>query len=375
MTQHGRMSGTLTAGGRTHDVTPDAGGACATIRGASGRSAASRPARRPPERRLGGFYWQWSPVQFDDVCLMYTCSEDGDGSRWHSAPSSVPVRRRPRARAADRRRPRPHAQAWHPPLRARLLHARPDGKPATIRWNRSPRSTCPAGATPISAAGATASTTAPLAVEGESWDLPTRRDPEARRAHADDLRLPRRRARRPRRRARRLRVPLARRLPAVRLQVLRRRRAGVVMAGLGQREGPSRDGPPLRRCDCEVNSTRCAWPVPAGHVPKSIELMTPSPFESIGLKSGESVPNREARAPRIDGVDSWIREGMWGRTDLIAKRANGTSGCPRWSGWARCRRTWWRCKVALAMRAALGGDRRMSPVQLIRQHDPIFDLT
>jgi hypothetical protein len=85
MTQHGRMSGTLTVGGRTHTVTPDAWWGVRDHSWGIRPIGGEPPGAPAPDGGLGGFYWQWSPVQFDDVCLMYTCSEDGDGSRWHSA--------------------------------------------------------------------------------------------------------------------------------------------------------------------------------------------------------------------------------------------------------------------------------------------------
>ncbi len=86
MTQHGRMSGTLSVGGKTYDINPD------TWWGVRDHSRGIRPVGggEPPSAPtsndgLGGFYWQWSPVQFDDACFMYTVTEDGDGSRWHAA--------------------------------------------------------------------------------------------------------------------------------------------------------------------------------------------------------------------------------------------------------------------------------------------------
>lgn len=86
MTQHGRMSGTLTVSGKTYTISPDT---CWGVRDHSWgiRPIGGEPPGAPPPGGggLGGFYWQWSPVQFRDICLMYTCSEDGDGSRWHAA--------------------------------------------------------------------------------------------------------------------------------------------------------------------------------------------------------------------------------------------------------------------------------------------------
>jgi hypothetical protein len=84
MTQHGRMSGTLTVGGTTHTISPDAWWGVRDHSWGIRPIGGEPPGAPPPDSALGGFYWQWSPVQFDDVCLMYTCSEDGDGSRWHS---------------------------------------------------------------------------------------------------------------------------------------------------------------------------------------------------------------------------------------------------------------------------------------------------
>ena len=86
MTQHGRMSGTFSAGGRVFDVDPsrwwgvrDHSWGIRPIGGGEPPSAPGSPAG------LAAFYWQWSPVQFDNACLMYTRSEDADGTPWHEA--------------------------------------------------------------------------------------------------------------------------------------------------------------------------------------------------------------------------------------------------------------------------------------------------
>lgn len=85
MTQHGRWSGTFTANGETFAVDP------ASWWGARDHSWGIRPlggepqGAPAPDQKLPGFYWQWSPVQFEDRCLMYTVSEEADGARWHSA--------------------------------------------------------------------------------------------------------------------------------------------------------------------------------------------------------------------------------------------------------------------------------------------------
>ena len=87
LTQNGRWSGTLTAAGRTYDVTPDAwwGGRDHSwgIRPVGGGEPQSAPP--PGGGGPGGFFWVWTPVQFDKAAIMYTCSEEPDGTRWHGA--------------------------------------------------------------------------------------------------------------------------------------------------------------------------------------------------------------------------------------------------------------------------------------------------
>jgi hypothetical protein len=86
MTQHGRMSGSFAAGGRTWQVEPSQWWGVRDhswgIRSIGGGEQPSAPAidAAPP-----AFYWQWSPVQFENACLMYTRSEGGDGRPWHEA--------------------------------------------------------------------------------------------------------------------------------------------------------------------------------------------------------------------------------------------------------------------------------------------------
>lgn len=85
LTQPGRWSGTLNVGGEAHDVSPDGWW------GARDHSWGIRPIgdREPPgapDRNASrGFYWNWSPMQFEDRALMYTVSENDDASRWHEA--------------------------------------------------------------------------------------------------------------------------------------------------------------------------------------------------------------------------------------------------------------------------------------------------
>jgi hypothetical protein len=86
LTQNGRWTGSLTAAGTTYDVSPDSWWGARDhswgIRPVGGGEPPSAPA---PGAGPGGFFWVWTPVQFDDAAIMYTCSEEPDGARWHSA--------------------------------------------------------------------------------------------------------------------------------------------------------------------------------------------------------------------------------------------------------------------------------------------------
>jgi hypothetical protein len=84
-TQPGRWSGTLTVAGERHEVTPD------LWWGARDHSWGLRPigdrepGGAPPRDGTRGFFWNWAPLQFNNFSIMYTVSEDADGSRWHEA--------------------------------------------------------------------------------------------------------------------------------------------------------------------------------------------------------------------------------------------------------------------------------------------------
>ncbi|MEX0785967.1 MAG: hypothetical protein WD939_04965 [Dehalococcoidia bacterium] len=85
LTQVGRWSGTLTAGGEEHQVDHESWRGARDhswgIRGVGDREPRSAPVRGGPM----GFFWNWAPIQFDDYALMYTVSEEADGRRWHEA--------------------------------------------------------------------------------------------------------------------------------------------------------------------------------------------------------------------------------------------------------------------------------------------------
>jgi hypothetical protein len=85
LSQTGRWSGELLVGGEKHRVDHE------SWRGARDHSWGIRPVGDPvpggAPARDGprGFFWSWAPMQFDDFSVMYTVSENHDGSRWHNA--------------------------------------------------------------------------------------------------------------------------------------------------------------------------------------------------------------------------------------------------------------------------------------------------
>jgi|CXWL01.1.fsa_nt_gi hypothetical protein len=174
MTQHGRMSGTLTVAGETHTITPDTWWGVRDhswgIRPVGGGEPPSAPT---PDAGLAGFYWQWSPVQFDDVCFMYTNSEDGDGSRWHGASELLypyDANREPESLAVVS-----HDLKLRPGTRVfdsgSYEVARPDG--ALVRIRMEPKQTLYMSGGGYSYLGGWrhGQYHGPLVVETESWDL------------------------------------------------------------------------------------------------------------------------------------------------------------------------------------------------------------
>jgi hypothetical protein len=175
MTQNGRWSGSLTAGGTTYDVTPD------NWWGAKDHSWGIRPLGGEPPGPpppggggLAGFFWTWSPMQFADACLMFTCSEDGDGSRWHTAAELLYPERAGKA-------PEPLAVVGHELKlksgtrlfdRGAMLVARRDGSP--VRITMEPKSTIYMAGAGYAYLGGWrhAQYHGPaVTVEGETWDI------------------------------------------------------------------------------------------------------------------------------------------------------------------------------------------------------------
>jgi hypothetical protein len=172
MTQNGRWAGSLTVGGRTYDVDP------ATWWGAKDHSWGIRPLGGDPpaapvrDSGPAGFFWTWTPMQFDKASMMYTCSEDGDGSRWHTA-SELLYRDAGKA-------PEPLTVVGHE-LKLRsgtrlfdsgtLRMARRDGAPVTVTMK--PKSTLYMAGAGYAYLGGWrhAQYHGPLVIEGETWDL------------------------------------------------------------------------------------------------------------------------------------------------------------------------------------------------------------
>jgi hypothetical protein len=173
MTQHGRMSGTLTVAGKMYDLDPAKWWG---VRDHSWgiRPIGGEPPSAPPESGgLGGFYWQWSPVQFEDACFMYTVSEDGDGSRWHAA--SELLYPQSTGRPAQPLKVLDHDLKLKPGTR--LFHsgsfrvAGPDGKPATITMTPKQTLYMSGGGYAYLGGWRHGQYHGPLALETETWDL------------------------------------------------------------------------------------------------------------------------------------------------------------------------------------------------------------
>lgn len=92
LTQFGVWEGWIVVDGERIEVTPD------TFVGSRDRSwgvrnvgerDAGAPATASPQ-----FFWLWSPILFDDVCVHFDVQEDGEGVRWHQNGAVAPRRHR-----------------------------------------------------------------------------------------------------------------------------------------------------------------------------------------------------------------------------------------------------------------------------------------
>ncbi|MDP9238894.1 MAG: hypothetical protein M3P30_16115 [Chloroflexota bacterium] len=175
LTQTGRWSGTMTAGGRQFVVEPQSWwGARDHSWGIRPVGGGEQPSAPPPDSSgPGGFFWLWTPVQFEGASMMFTCSEDPDGARWHAAaellhPYGKKLAPEPLTVVSHDIKMAPGTRTFE---RGSFTVARRDGSLAKVEM--TPKST-------LYMAGAGYAYTggwrhgqyhAPLAVEGETWDL------------------------------------------------------------------------------------------------------------------------------------------------------------------------------------------------------------
>jgi hypothetical protein len=84
MTQHGSWSGKLGVDGRSFDLSQDTWWGSRDhswgLRNVGGRDPRGAPPTGAPQ-----FFWNWAPLNFEDLCTLYTVSENADGSRWHQS--------------------------------------------------------------------------------------------------------------------------------------------------------------------------------------------------------------------------------------------------------------------------------------------------
>jgi hypothetical protein len=73
MTQHGSWSGKLSCNGTNYDLSQDTWWGSRDhswgIRGVGGRDTRGAPSTEMPQ-----FFWNWAPLNFEDMCTLYTVS-------------------------------------------------------------------------------------------------------------------------------------------------------------------------------------------------------------------------------------------------------------------------------------------------------------
>lgn len=83
-TQHVTWTGRLSVDGQTFELSGEPWWGSRDhswgIRTVGGRDPRGAPATSPPS-----FFWNWAPLNFDDLCTLYTVSEMPDGTRWHES--------------------------------------------------------------------------------------------------------------------------------------------------------------------------------------------------------------------------------------------------------------------------------------------------
>jgi hypothetical protein len=84
VTQHGTWSGTITIDGQEFAVQDRDWWGCRDhswgIRGVGGPDTRGAPGGQAPQ-----FYWNWAPLNFEDMGTLYTMSEYSDGTAWHKS--------------------------------------------------------------------------------------------------------------------------------------------------------------------------------------------------------------------------------------------------------------------------------------------------
>jgi len=87
-TQFGHWEGEIAFAGKRHTLAPP------DALGTRDRSWGIRPVgeREVGHTRAPQFFWLWTPVHFDDVCVLVGLNEDAEGQRWHEHAACVPVR-------------------------------------------------------------------------------------------------------------------------------------------------------------------------------------------------------------------------------------------------------------------------------------------
>jgi len=84
MTQHGSWSGEIRVDGTAIAVSSDRWWGSRDhswgIRGVGGRDMRGAPPQEMPQ-----FFWNWAPLNFEDLCTLYTISEDADAEPWHQS--------------------------------------------------------------------------------------------------------------------------------------------------------------------------------------------------------------------------------------------------------------------------------------------------
>ena len=140
ITQHGSWSGKLACNGVTYDLSQDTWWGSRDhswgIRNVGGRDPRGAPATEMPQ-----FFWNWAPLNFEDMCTLFTVSEYSDGTRWHE--SGVILKPYPNASEeltrADHREGFRDPAGDLPALDQPLLHSRPDCREELHQMVRRPR--------------------------------------------------------------------------------------------------------------------------------------------------------------------------------------------------------------------------------------------